>query len=160
MQTTPVVRHCLQPGVSKINTVSCMLTIQELALMLVPVRGWCATRAVRREDCSPEMMVMGWMFWLTSFSASRSSSPASTTTDVVPSPTSASCVFEISAPPCTHQIHSAERQRSSLPPPKTAKAVWRAPLTQSALKRGRDPCCMKTGGTALLHVHLEHAVSS
>ena len=43
------------------------------------------------------MIVMGWIFWLISFSASRSSSPARTTTDVVPSPTSASCVLEMSA---------------------------------------------------------------
>jgi len=42
-------------------------------------------------------MVMGWIFWLTSFSASRSSSPASTTTDVVPSPTSSSCTLDMSA---------------------------------------------------------------
>ena len=39
---------------------------------------------------------MGCTLWLISFSASRSSSPASTTTDVVPSPTSASCTLEIS----------------------------------------------------------------
>lgn len=41
-------------------------------------------------DALPEMIVIGWMFWDTSFSASLSSSPASTTTEVVPSPTSAS----------------------------------------------------------------------
>jgi hypothetical protein len=35
----------------------------------------------------PAMMVMGWIFCATSCSASRSSSPASTTTLVVPSPT-------------------------------------------------------------------------
>ena len=39
---------------------------------------------------------MGCTLWLISFSASRSSSPASTTTDVVPSPTSASCTLEMS----------------------------------------------------------------
>ena len=40
---------------------------------------------------------MGWIFCSTSFSASRSSSPASTTTEVVPSPTSASCTLLMSA---------------------------------------------------------------
>ena len=54
------------------------------------------------------MMVMGWIFWLTSCSASRSSSPASTTTDVVPSPTSSSCTFEMSA-----QGMPADQQRKT-----------------------------------------------
>lgn len=44
------------------------------------------SHAVRK----PWMMVMGCSFWLMSCSASRSSSPASTATDVVPSPTSSS----------------------------------------------------------------------
>ena len=43
----------------------------------------------------PSMMVWGWIFWSTSFSASRRSSAASTVTDVVPSPTSSSCTFEM-----------------------------------------------------------------
>src|SRR2546430_2386168 len=41
------------------------------------------------------MMVCGWIFLSTSFSASRSSSAASTATEVVPSPTSSSCTLEM-----------------------------------------------------------------
>ncbi|KAL1836335.1 hypothetical protein VTK73DRAFT_5090 [Phialemonium thermophilum] len=41
------------------------------------------------------MMVCGWILRSTSFSASRSSSAASTATDVVPSPTSSSCTLEM-----------------------------------------------------------------
>ena len=42
------------------------------------------------------MIVCGWIFWLKSFSASLNNSPANTQTEVVPSPTSSSCVLEIS----------------------------------------------------------------
>jgi len=59
-----------------------------------PAGGACRARPGRP---APEMMVMGWIFCSTSFSASRSSSPASTTTEVVPSPTSASCTLLMSA---------------------------------------------------------------
>ena len=45
---------------------------------------------------NPAIIVMGWSFCWTSFSASRSNSPARTTTDVVPSPTSSSWTFDIS----------------------------------------------------------------
>ena len=41
-------------------------------------------------------MVIGWIFIAISFSAILNSSPARTTTDVVPSPTSSSWVLEIS----------------------------------------------------------------
>ena len=51
----------------------------------------------------PAMTVIGWIFWLTSFSASLSNSPASTTTEVVPSPTSSSCTLLISA---VRRIHT------------------------------------------------------
>jgi len=44
----------------------------------------------------PYMITYGWIFYWTSFSASLKSSPARTATVVVPSPTSSSCVFEIS----------------------------------------------------------------
>lgn len=42
------------------------------------------------------MIIYGWIFYYTSFSASLKSSPASTATVVVPSPTSSSYVLEIS----------------------------------------------------------------
>ena len=48
---------------------------------------WPAGVAAAIPSHPPAMMTMGWIFWFTSSSASRSSSPASTTTDVVPSPT-------------------------------------------------------------------------
>lgn len=44
----------------------------------------------------PAMIVIGCIFCSMSFSASFNNSPASTTTDVVPSPTSSSCTFDIS----------------------------------------------------------------
>mmetsp|Transcript_22401 Transcript_22401/g.49861 ORF Transcript_22401/g.49861 Transcript_22401/m.49861 type:complete len:226 (+) Transcript_22401:480-1157(+) len=44
----------------------------------------------------PAMMVMGWMRWLTRNSASLSSSPHSTVTEVVPSPTVSSCMRAMS----------------------------------------------------------------
>lgn len=53
----------------------------------------------REDRCragSPSTMVWGWSLKRTSFSASRSSSPASTVTEVVPSPTSSSWDLEIS----------------------------------------------------------------
>lgn len=45
----------------------------------------------------PAIMVIGWIFCRTSCSASRNNSPARTTTEVVPSPTSSSCTLEMSA---------------------------------------------------------------
>lgn len=46
----------------------------------------------------PEIIVMGWIFAATNFSASLKSSPAKTTTEVVPSPTSSSWTLDISVP--------------------------------------------------------------
>ena len=74
--------------------------------------------------CLPDMMVMGWIFWLTSFSASRSSSPASTTTEVVPSPTSASCVFDISAQFKSPQYAAPVTAPLSAPALHPYKAYW------------------------------------
>ena len=41
-------------------------------------------------------MVCGWIFFSISSCACRRNSPASTHTEVVPSPTSSSCTFEMS----------------------------------------------------------------
>jgi hypothetical protein len=57
----------------------------------------------------PAMMVIGWTFCATSCSASRSNSPAVTTTDVVPSPTSSSCTLLMSA----QQQHGRAQQHYS-----------------------------------------------
>lgn len=54
---------------------------------------------------------MGWIFVATSFSASLRSSPAKTTTEVVPSPTSSSWTFEIS----NHSIKNAVRWNIKIP---------------------------------------------
>ena len=55
-----------------------------------------ASLATVHASRKPWMMVMGWTFWLTRYSAWRRSSPAKTTTEVVPSPTSSSCALEMS----------------------------------------------------------------
>mmetsp|Transcript_6458 Transcript_6458/g.17793 ORF Transcript_6458/g.17793 Transcript_6458/m.17793 type:complete len:204 (-) Transcript_6458:29-640(-) len=58
-----------------------------------------ASSASRATCCAwrqPATMVIGWMRMATSFSASRSSSPHSTVTLVVPSPTSSSWVLAMS----------------------------------------------------------------
>mmetsp|Transcript_6025 Transcript_6025/g.20618 ORF Transcript_6025/g.20618 Transcript_6025/m.20618 type:complete len:213 (-) Transcript_6025:139-777(-) len=56
-------------------------------------RRWLPTSHASRK---PAMIVIGWIFWATRRSASLMSSPANTTTLVVPSPTSSSWTLEIS----------------------------------------------------------------
>lgn len=53
----------------------------------------------------PEIIVIGWIFEATNFSASLKSSPAKTTTEVVPSPTSSSWTFEMSNLFIKHNIN-------------------------------------------------------
>mmetsp|Transcript_49243 Transcript_49243/g.118341 ORF Transcript_49243/g.118341 Transcript_49243/m.118341 type:complete len:292 (+) Transcript_49243:748-1623(+) len=55
-----------------------------------------AARATSTAVRQPAATVIGWMRMAASFSASRSSSPQSTVTEVVPSPTSESCVRAMS----------------------------------------------------------------
>mmetsp|Transcript_40486 Transcript_40486/g.96219 ORF Transcript_40486/g.96219 Transcript_40486/m.96219 type:complete len:272 (-) Transcript_40486:57-872(-) len=64
-----------------------------LLSMLISCRRFWATEQASR---NPAMMVMGWRCWFTRISACLSSSPQSTTTEVVPSPTSSSCTLEMS----------------------------------------------------------------
>lgn len=79
-----------------------MIVCSERVLASASFKGRAVLRPSALVHCRPPHSAqasgraIGCMFWLMSFSASRSSSPASTTTLVVPSPTSASCTFEMS----------------------------------------------------------------
>jgi hypothetical protein len=61
-----------------------------------PMGGVRTAAATSQAWRKPAMMVCGWIFCEIRSSATLSSSPASTHTDVVPSPTSSSWTFEIS----------------------------------------------------------------